>query len=74
MIRQGGGIIFLSRNIYRLRGIRQNNNYSSSMAQEGYDENDEYDVTIQTRLGRIIVDKNRFGKATAIELGLLSFQ
>ena len=44
------------------------------MAQEGDNENDEYDVPIQTRSGIRIVNPNRFGKAAAIALGLLSFQ
>ena len=35
--------------------IPQNNNSSSSMAQEGDKDNDEYYVPIQTRLGQIIV-------------------
>ena len=36
------------------------------MAREGYNENDEYYITIQTLLVRRIVKANPFGQAAAI--------
>ena len=42
------------------------------MAREGDNDNDEYYVTIQTRLGRRIVNPNRFVQAAAIALGILT--
>ena len=44
------------------------------MAREGDNDNDEYYVPIQTRLGRRIVNPNCFGQSAAISLGLLNFQ
>ena len=44
------------------------------MAREGDNDNGEYYVPIQTRLGRRIVKPNRFGQEAAILLGLLTYQ
>ena len=44
------------------------------MAREGDNDNGEYYVPIQTRLGRIIVNPNGFVQSSAISLGLLTFQ
>ena len=50
----------------------QNNKSSYSLAQEGNNDNDEYYVTIQNRLGWSIFKPNRFGKSAAIPLGILT--
>ena len=44
------------------------------MAREGDNDNDKYYVPIQTRSSRRIVQPNHFGQASAISLGLLTFQ
>ena len=44
------------------------------MAQEGDNNNDEYYVPIQTKLGRIIVKPDRFRQETTIALGILTCQ
>ena len=49
-------------------------NSSSSMDQEGDNENDEYYVLIKTRSGRIITNPNRFWQAASLALGLSTFQ
>ena len=44
------------------------------MAREVDNDNDEYYVPIQTRLGRIFVTPNSFGQAAAISIGILTCQ
>ena len=44
------------------------------MDQQGYNDNDEHYVPIQTRLSRRLNKPNRFVQAAAIALGLLTCQ
>ena len=44
------------------------------MAREVDNENDEYYVLIQTKLGGIIIKTNRFRQAAAIAIGILTCQ
>ena len=76
---EGANYRSIEKNLYPQRDqvgaiSRQNNNSSSSMAREGDNDNDEYYIPIQTRSGRRIFQPNRFVQASAIALGLLTFQ
>ena len=79
MIRQREKILVLSRQIYSLRGSKLELSIDKTTTPvlvwiEGDNGYDEYYVPIQTRLGRIIVNPNRFGQAAVISLGFLTFQ
>ena len=44
------------------------------MDRDGDNENDDYYLPIKIISGKIIIKPNRFGQATAIEIGNLTFQ